>query len=74
MNLQRLFLAASFLASLVRCGVSVQQTPSVMVHPGVDPTSDEELQLMGDVEFLQLQLGDAGRPVHADFANFSMQT
>jgi hypothetical protein len=39
-----------------------------MQHPNVEPTSDEELQLMEDVEFLHSQLRTVGDPVDANFA------
>jgi hypothetical protein len=36
-----------------------------MEHPDVEPTSDEELQLMEDVEYLHSQLRKVGDPVDA---------
>ena len=39
-----------------------------MEHPNVEPTSDEELQFMEDVEFLHSQLITVGDPVDANFA------
>jgi hypothetical protein len=35
----------------------------------MQPTSDDELQLMQDVEFLHSQLRAVGEPVDARFAN-----
>jgi hypothetical protein len=42
--------------------------------PVVEPTSDDELQLMCEVESLQTQLSSAGRPVDEKFAHMFIQS
>jgi hypothetical protein len=44
-----------------------------MEIPDLQPTSDDELQLMQDVEFLHSQLRTVGEPVDASFANLFVQ-
>jgi len=39
-----------------------------------EPNSDEELQLMGEVESLQEELKEAGKPVHEQFINMFVQS
>jgi hypothetical protein len=46
----------------------------VMEHPDVEPTSDEELQLMEDVELLHSQLRNVDDPVDATFANLFIRS
>ncbi len=40
----------------------------------MEPTSDEELQLMEDMEFLHSQLRTVGDPVDANFANLFIRS
>ncbi len=40
----------------------------------MEPTSDDELQLIGEVEFLQLQLKTAGKPVNQNFEQRFLQS
>jgi hypothetical protein len=40
----------------------------------MEQDSDEEITLMGDVESLQSQLTDAGKPVDTSFANLFMKS
>ncbi len=43
-------------------------------HPVAEPTSDDELQLIFEVESLQTQLSEAGRPVDEQIAHILIQS
>ncbi len=43
-------------------------------HPVAEPTSDDELQLIFEVESLQTQLSEAGRPVDEKIAHIFIQS
>jgi hypothetical protein len=42
--------------------------------PVAEPTSDDELQLINEVEILQMQLSDAGRPVNEKLEHIFLQS
>ncbi len=54
--------------------VEVPPIPPVMEFPDMQPTSDDELQLMEDAELLHSQLRTVGDPVDATFAKLFVRS
>ncbi len=54
--------------------MEVPPIPPVMEFPDMQPTSDDELQLMEDVELLHSQLRTVGDSVDATFAKLFVRS